>query len=156
MPRRRASATAVSRREFLTTTAAAGGVVAALGSAGCAYNAPARGTGVAETSGARQFRLALADAPELASAGGVRHVVYDVFDFFLVRRSETEVIAIRNVCSHKRCATEYDPEAAQFSCPCHGSEFDLDGRPLRGPAEKPLSRYPATLIDDVVQVELTA
>ena len=155
MPRRRADSTAVSRREFLAKTVAAGGAVAALGSAGCAYKAPARSRSTAARA-PRQYRLPLADAPQLAAVGGVRHVVYDDFDFFLVRTSETEVIALRNVCSHERCATEYNSDTAQFSCPCHGSDFDLQGQNVRGPAKEPLSRYPATLTDDVVRVELTA
>ncbi len=45
-------------------------------------------------------------------------------------------------CSHKACR----PEVFEYSldCPCHGSQFDFDGRVLNGPAEKALKTFPVT------------
>ena len=45
-------------------------------------------------------------------------------------------------CSHKACR----PEVFEYSldCPCHGSQFDFDGRVLNGPAEKDLKTFPVT------------
>ena len=33
------------------------------------------------------------------------------------------------------------PVAGVISCPCHGSQYDLEGRVRRGPAQLPLARY---------------
>ena len=43
-------------------------------------------------------------------------------------------------CTHKACR----PEVFEYSldCPCHGSQFDFDGRVLSGPAEKGLKTFP--------------
>ncbi|MCH7530504.1 MAG: Rieske (2Fe-2S) protein [Gemmatimonadetes bacterium] len=42
-------------------------------------------------------------------------------------------------CTHRGC--QPDPVGDRFVCPCHGSEFDLEGAVLRGPAERSLLRY---------------
>lgn len=35
-------------------------------------------------------------------------------------------------CTHKGCTLEAEPNG--FSCPCHGSSFDVNGRVVTGPA----------------------
>ena len=45
------------------------------------------------------------------------------------------------VCTHLGCTLEVAGD--DFSCPCHGSQFDLDGRVIRGPA---VDRLPALLV----------
>ena len=42
-------------------------------------------------------------------------------------------------CTHRGC--QPDPVGDRFVCPCHGSEFDLEGAVLRGPAERSLLRF---------------
>jgi cytochrome b6-f complex iron-sulfur subunit len=42
------------------------------------------------------------------------------------------------VCTHRGCLVELDNEEQIYVCPCHGSEFRLDGTVLRGPAKEPL------------------
>lgn len=45
-------------------------------------------------------------------------------------------IALSLVCPHLGCTVESQPEG--FACPCHGSRFDLQGKVIHGPADKPL------------------
>lgn len=47
--------------------------------------------------------------------------------------------AIRSVCPHLGCAVNWSLETKQFVCPCHGSQFDNQGRVKKGPAKKSLS-----------------
>lgn len=47
--------------------------------------------------------------------------------------------AVSAVCTHLGCIVTQIPEG--FSCPCHGSRFDLDGTVLQGPAGSPLPWY---------------
>jgi cytochrome b6-f complex iron-sulfur subunit len=49
------------------------------------------------------------------------------------------------VCTHLGCTVEQT--AVGFTCPCHGSRYDADGRVTHGPAAKPLRS---------LRVELTA
>jgi len=45
--------------------------------------------------------------------------------------------AISAVCTHLGCIVHREDEG--FKCPCHGSVFDAEGRPVSGPAPKPLN-----------------
>jgi cytochrome b6-f complex iron-sulfur subunit len=40
-------------------------------------------------------------------------------------------------CTHAGCATSLNGQ--QFSCPCHGSQFDANGAAIQGPATAPLA-----------------
>jgi len=50
------------------------------------------------------------------------------------------------VCTHLGCTAEVDEE--DYSCPCHGSQFDHSGKVLKGPATKRLPTLKVTLADD--------
>lgn len=54
--------------------------------------------------------------------------------------------AVSLVCTHLGCTVEEDGE--KFSCPCHGSQFDHDGRVLKGPATDPLPGLKVALSED--------
>ena len=42
-------------------------------------------------------------------------------------------------CSHLGCSVEWTPADKLFKCPCHGSQFDVNGGVAHGPAVYPLS-----------------
>lgn len=58
------------------------------------------------------------------------------------------VFALRGVCTHLGCLTDWDAERRRFCCPCHGSEFAVDGRVVAGPAPRPLDRCEVRIRDD--------
>lgn len=45
--------------------------------------------------------------------------------------------AINAVCTHLGCVVPWNKAENKFMCPCHGSQYDLNGKVVRGPA--PLS-----------------
>jgi glycine/D-amino acid oxidase-like deaminating enzyme/nitrite reductase/ring-hydroxylating ferredoxin subunit len=49
--------------------------------------------------------------------------------------------AVSATCTHQGCQVAFNPTERSWDCPCHGSRFDVDGRPLHGPAEKPLAKH---------------
>jgi cytochrome b6-f complex iron-sulfur subunit len=44
--------------------------------------------------------------------------------------------ALSLVCTHLGCTVEVQTDG--FACPCHGSRFNSDGYPVKGPAASPL------------------
>jgi Rieske Fe-S protein len=74
----------------------------------------------------------MADGGEGNKAGDL------TFGGFLTRdQGQVRVFAI--TCPHLGCSYAFDEGKKHFVCPCHGSEFALDGRVLHGPASSPLS-----------------
>ena len=62
----------------------------------------------------------------------------------ICRRSATEFTALSTICTHEGCPVNA-PVDAIITCPCHGSQYDLLGQVLRGPALYSLTRYPVVL-----------
>jgi Rieske Fe-S protein len=58
----------------------------------------------------------------------------------VVRDGAGRFHALSMQCTHEGCPVR-PPEEGIISCPCHGSQYDLDGRVRRGPAQLPLARY---------------
>ena len=46
--------------------------------------------------------------------------------------------ALSSVCTHLGCVTRYRPDGNLIACPCHGSQFALDGEVTSGPAPRAL------------------
>lgn len=55
-----------------------------------------------------------------------------------------DVTALDDRCPHLGCRQTWNSELGMFHCPCHGSEFDLDGNVKRGPATRPMPRLQIT------------
>jgi len=72
----------------------------------------------------------------------------------VVHGSDGELHAINSVCTHKGCDVRYDNELGHLRCPCHGSEYGLDGHNIKGPAERPLKAYNVTTRSGRVIIEL--
>ena len=53
-------------------------------------------------------------------------------------RRDRDLTVVTAVCPHAACLVRPDGEG--FACPCHRSSFDPQGRPLDGPAPRPLDR----------------
>jgi cytochrome b6-f complex iron-sulfur subunit len=74
----------------------------------------------------------MADGGEANSAGD------PTFGGFVTRdRGTLRAFAI--TCPHLGCSYAYDDGLRHFLCPCHGSQFALDGSIVHGPATAPLS-----------------
>jgi cytochrome b6-f complex iron-sulfur subunit len=73
---------------------------------------------------------------------------------FVRRRAPGDAIALSTRCKHRGCQVE--PEADRFVCPCHGSEYALDGAVLKGPTQRPLDRFTVREAGTSLVIELGA
>lgn len=55
-----------------------------------------------------------------------------------------DTAALDDRCSHLGCRANWNPNRRLFECPCHGSEFDIEGKVVRGPATQSMSRLTVT------------
>lgn len=58
------------------------------------------------------------------------------------------VTAIYKVCTHLGCLYSWSDQADRFVCPCHGSQFERDGKFITGPAPRSLDRFPIQVVKD--------
>ncbi len=135
------SSTKCERRHFLVGSALAAGALLS------------RAT-VAVGAGPQKVAIPLAKLGMLKSVGG--SVVLKVHDklLLLVRDGPGSVRALNPVCTHRHCIVAYKAADRRIACPCHGSQFALDGGVLKGPAPRPLEVYPAELAGEQVIVTL--
>jgi menaquinol-cytochrome c reductase iron-sulfur subunit len=69
-----------------------------------------------------------------------------------IEHSPTNVTVFSPICPHAGCYYNWDPEARQFHCPCHGSYFSINGEVLGGPAPRPLDTLPHEIKEDELYV----
>jgi Rieske Fe-S protein len=117
-----------SRRDFLSAAwavAGAGAAVAGVGAVGRALSG--------SPEAVRTVELPVDLLKKAEAAGGIVH------EGLLVRGPATSPVVLDLTCTHLRCRVA-PIEGGGFSCPCHGSRYDAEGRPVSGPAPKPLAR----------------
>ncbi|MCC6866989.1 MAG: ubiquinol-cytochrome c reductase iron-sulfur subunit [Ignavibacteria bacterium] len=128
----------LSRRDFIKRSAV--GVIA-----GGAMFSTVNIEALTKTSAARKaiYRksgddivVTLSENAALSKTGGSVRVNDELM---LIRKSETEFTAVKTICTHKGCDVEL--EGNKFVCPCHGSEYTLDGTVTQGPAKDNLKTF---------------
>jgi len=127
----------ISRRDFIKRSAvgviAGGAILSSLDLTALANSPAARG--VFKNAGDDTV-VKLADNSALTKVGGSVKISDEMM---LIRKSESTFIAVRTICTHKGCDVEL--EGDKFVCPCHGSEFTVDGVVTQGPATKNLKIF---------------
>lgn len=73
-------------------------------------------------------------------------------DAIIVRKINGEVDILSLKCTHLGCTLRFSN--GRFSCPCHGSEFDIKGNPIKGPAKKPLKLYDFIIRNNKIYVKI--
>lgn len=65
-----------------------------------------------------------------------------------VVRNDEGLYAMLAMCTHLGCTPNWFADENRFKCPCHGSQYDILGRNVAGPAPKPLFRCALKLASD--------
>ena len=58
---------------------------------------------------------------------------------FVRSKGNDEFTVISNSCMHLGCPVQQ--KGTGFACPCHGGQYDSEGRRIAGPPVRPLNRY---------------
>jgi nitrite reductase/ring-hydroxylating ferredoxin subunit len=96
-----------------------------------------------ETPGEELLPSITLDPPNTYSLGAAVYI--PEVKAWLLRDGEG-LYAVSSTCTHLGCTV--NGEDNKFVCPCHGSQFDLSGRVLQGPAAKVLPNFEVRLSDD--------
>jgi cytochrome b6-f complex iron-sulfur subunit len=56
----------------------------------------------------------------------------------ILEASTIAPFAIKPICTHLGCTVNWKPDQNRFVCPCHGSQYDAQGRVIHGPARRAL------------------
>ena len=109
---------------------------------------------VAASAEGGKVAIPLAKLEVLKSVGGSVVLKLKGKLVLLVRDGATSVRALNPVCTHRECVVAYNAGEKKIKCPCHGSQFDLNGQVVHGPASRPLASYLAELAGEQVIVTL--
>lgn len=64
----------------------------------------------------------------------------------LIHTSSGQFRALSARCTHLGCVVQYqESPVPHFGCNCHGSQFDMNGTNIAGPAPRPLPPYRVTV-----------
>jgi|SRR4030095_1193912 len=144
----------ISRRDFIRTSAlgvVAGGTILSSMNLNVLAGTSAK-KAVFRKSG-DDIVVKLSDNAPLSKVGGNVKVNDEIM---LIRKSETEFLAVKTICTHKGC--DVDLEGDKFVCPCHGSEYTLEGKVTQGPSKADLKTF-ETIFDSekgIVTIQMTA
>lgn len=70
--------------------------------------------------------------------------------YLVTNDSGIENYGINAVCTHLGCVVPWNAAENKFMCPCHGSQYNFQGKVVRGPAPLSLALAHADVVDDVV------
>jgi len=121
----------LDRRTFCACALAAGASLACGGGGGTspapAPAPPPPPSGPLTTTDTKAGMLGLAD--------GTTRDYRNLGNFFLIKDA-AGIYAMTAVCTHMGCTVGL-PVGSQITCPCHGSQYDLGGGNVLGPAVSP-------------------
>jgi len=112
------------------------GAIAAAGTAGPADGATSPG----DSSSPAAPKAALAKLADVPVGGALVVAGPGGQPIVLTQPTAGHVAAVSALCTHQGCKVLY--LGGQLDCPCHGSQFDLTGKVLQGPARTALPRIP--------------
>ena len=117
------------------------------------------GTAMAEEEGSKADAKKEYPAAEVDCGSADDYKKDGVYDKFaksngvMLIAHEGKLIALSTKCTHKNCNVLKKDDV--IACRCHGSKFDDQGKPTKGPAKAALFRYPIKK-DDKGNVIVTA
>ena len=74
---------------------------------------------------------------------------------YIIVQNDGEIsnFGLNAICTHLGCVVPWDSGANKFICPCHGSQYDTNGKVVRGPAPLSLALAHVDIDDEAVLVK---
>ena len=156
----------ISRREFFVKSAGAIAVVSAGGFintilTNCSDNPtdPVNSTPLSTIQGTvlnSEITIALASSP-IENKNTRALVQYNNGNGAILaeHNSDDTYKALSGICTHRSCViSAFDGSNNVFVCPCHGSQFDLNGNVKQGPATNKLGSYSTRVENNSLVISL--
>lgn len=70
----------------------------------------------------------------------------------LIKKDGDKIQVFDARCTHMGCILNIDEKSNKFVCPCHDSEFSLDGKRLKGPAKRDLDILSFKIKDSILYI----
>jgi cytochrome b6-f complex iron-sulfur subunit len=102
-----------------------------------------------------KFEIDLNKHPKLKEVGGSETFQSDNKKIIVLHPDENGYKAFENKCTHMGGQVSYRPKDGFMQCALHGSRFDIEGRVVKGPAEKPLTELRTSLDKNLLAVYLS-
>lgn len=146
--------TTSTRREFCAACGKAAGLAALGMAAGCSSGSPTGPSGnaqsltsVSASVSGRTVTVPVGAGSPLAATGSMAMTRTPVGNFLLARTSATTLNVLTATCTHEQTTITL-ADGAQFVCPNHGAEFSTTGSVVKGPANRSLQQFAATINGD--------
>lgn len=151
----------LSRRTFAAHSikAALSGSLLTLVLQGCGSGAEDTATGPLPPSGASDSTLTLDLAdPQYAAlktaGGAVKVAAKGRLPLIVIQASAGTYLAFSSQCPHEGCEVNLPNSRGVLICPCHGSQFDLQGKKLQGPTPRGLVSFAVSLQEGQLNLTL--
>lgn len=147
-----------TRREFCVRSCQAVSLLT-LGAVlpGCAGpNSPSSAPPLPSVSGTlvgRSLSITVDASSPLAAVGGAAIVQASTGTYLIARTGPNAFTALTALCTHADCNVSGFTNSV-YVCPCHGSEFNLTGGVVQGPAPAPLRQFATTFAGTVVTISV--
>lgn len=142
-----------SRREFCAGCGKAAGLLALAGLAGCS-GSPTGPSGnaqrlpsVSASVSGRTVTVPVGAGSQLAATGAMAMTQTSLGTFLLARTSPTTLSVLTATCTHEQTTINL-ADGSQFVCPNHGAIFTTSGAVVKGPANRSLQQFSATINGD--------
>ena len=107
----------------------------------------------------RKLKARREDADSIITAGAVESfepnsvTAFVRGKFYLARLEDGGFLALSRTCTHLGCSVPWVEKEMKFTCPCHGSAFDITGNVIDSPAPRALDMYALTIENNLIKVD---
>jgi len=95
--------------------------------------------------------LTIDSSSPIASVGTAALVQYQGGPLLVAHTSQNTFVALTAICTHMGC-TVNGYSSGTYTCPCHGSQYDVNGNVTRGPAPRALTKFPTAFANNVLTI----